>query len=350
MGPSSFEVVRRAVKQGALAPVYYLTGEADLLKDDLVAVIADAALDPATRDFNLDVRSAAGLDGAALQALVETLPVLAARRVVVIKGLEQWRKNAKVWEQLYRYLERPAPTTVLILVLGAGEAPDPRIARAGVHVDLAVPGPEELRDWARERARQAGVELEAAALEHLVRAVGPDLAHLASELDKLAAAATPGQPVTQALVVELVGVRRGETVDDWVEAVISREVERAVALTGPVLQQPGVTGVRLVMALGAHLIGLRLARALADRGSAGQRLEQALSERLRRIRPAWVRDWRRAARLWAGAASRWGASELERALRAAYEADRALKSTTVSDDAAIVHTLVLAVQSLEAAA
>jgi DNA polymerase-3 subunit delta len=350
MGPSSFESVHRSVRRGEISPVYYLTGDADVLKDDLVAAIAGAALEPAARDFNLDVRAAGDLDPAALHTLVETLPILAERRVVVIKALEQWRKNARTWDVLRHYLTRPSPSTVLILVQGAGESPDAGLARAGTHVEVAVPGPDGLRRWVAARAGQAGIEMEAEAIEHLVRAVGPDLAHLGMEVEKLAAACGDGRPVTAAEVAHLVGVNRGETVEDWVDAVASRDVLRALALTDVVLPQAGVTAVRMLMALGTELVGLRLARALAAGGLAGPRLERALLEQLRRARPMGVRNWEAQARNWASAVRHWMPDELDDAIRATYDADRALKSTTVSDDRATLCSLLLSLGAGRAAA
>jgi len=350
MGPSSVESVHRSVKRGEIAPIYYLTGDADVLKDDLVATIVDAALEPTARDFNLDVRAAGDLDPASLHTLVETLPVLAERRVVVIKALEQWRKNARTWDALRRYLARPSPSTVLILVHGAGEPPDAGLARAGTHVDVAAPGPDALRRWVAARARRAGIEIDAEAIEHLVRAVGPDLAHLGMELEKLAAACGDGRPVTPAEVAQLVGVNRGETVEDWVDAVASRDVLRALALTDVVLPQAGVTAVRMLIALGTELVGLRLARALAGGGLAGARLERALLEELRRARPVSVKNWEAQARTWASAARHWTPDELDQAIRATYQADRALKSTTVSDDRATLRSLLLSLGAGRAAA
>ncbi len=350
MGPSSFESVFRSVKQGEISPVYYLTGEADVLKDDLVAAIAEATLDPSARDFNLDIRAAGELDAASLHSLVDTLPVLADRRVVIIKNLEQWRKSAKIWDVLRSYLARPAPSTVLVLVHGAGEPTDPALARAGVHVEVPVPGPSLLRRWVVDRAGRAGIELEPSAVEHLVRAVGPDLAHLGTELNKLAAAVGAERAVTAKEVAQLVGVNRGETVEDWVEAVATRDLTRALQLTDVVLPQAGVTAVRMIMALGTDLVGVRLARSLADGGLAGARLERAVFDQLRRIRPVGGRNWEAQARTWAAAAPRWTADDLDRAIRAAYEADRALKSTTVSDDRATLQTLLLSLQVAQAAA
>jgi DNA polymerase III subunit delta len=80
MAALTFEAVYRALKYGEIAPVYYLSGEADFLKDELVNAITRAAVDESGRDFNLDIRSAGDLDGEALHALVETPPMLASRR------------------------------------------------------------------------------------------------------------------------------------------------------------------------------------------------------------------------------------------------------------------------------
>lgn len=350
MRPATVSSVRREVERGAIAPVYYLTGDADVLKEEFTGRVIESVLAPATRDFNLDIRNAGDLDPAELHTLIETLPVFAERRVVVIKGLEQWRPSAKTWEVLARYLERPSQTTVLVLLHGAGEEPDGRLLRAAVHLDFRVPGAEGVRAWVAERAERQGLAMEPEALEHLIRVVGPDLARLRTELDKLAAAYGAAGPLSETQVALLVGVHRGETVDDWVEAVVRRDWPWALALTDVVLPQAGVTAVRMVMALGTELIGLRLARALAEGGAAGPRLEGAILEHLRRIRPAGVRNWATQARIWATAAAHWSGPALARAIRATYQADRALKATTVSDDRATLRTLVLSLAATEQAA
>src|SRR5262245_55834782 len=171
----TLEAAYRALKRGEVASVYYLTGDVDVLKDELTSSIVSAAVDPAARDFNLDVRSAGDVDGEALHALVETPPMLADRRAVVLKNLEQWRANASVWQVLNRYLDRPSPSTVLVLVHGAGEKPNPAVADKARHVEISGLSPELLRRWLTARAQKAGIELAPDAAEHLVGAVGNDL-------------------------------------------------------------------------------------------------------------------------------------------------------------------------------
>ena len=349
MAPLQFDAARREIGRGDIAHVYYVTGSEDMLKDELVSAVVDATLDPASRDFNLDVRSAADLDGESLNALIETSPMLAERRVVVLRGLEQWRRNAKVWDVLRRYLRAPAPGTVLLLLHGDNEV-DPGIAAASTHVEPKPLAGDELREWASARAASRGIRLLPDALAHLVEAVGDDLAQLASEMDKLAAALGGERPVTTDQVAAFVGIRHGETLQDWVTAVLERDVVRAVALVEVVLPQSGVTAVRMVTALGTELVGLRLAAALAAQGTAGGRLKQALLQELRAARPSGVRDWSERAQSWANAVTRWTLAELDAAIEAAFDADVALKSTTVSDERGILRGLVLSLRRKEVAA
>lgn len=340
-----------AVRRGDVAAAYYLTGLEEVLKDDFVEAVAGAVLDSATRDFNLDVRSASDLDGEALHALVETPPMLAERRVVVVRGIDQWRKNAKVWEVVHRYLARPSPTTVLVLTQAGDDGPDPRVAAATTHVAMDGLKPELVARWLQRRAERAGVELEPDAVEHLLAAVGGELGPLAVELAKLAAAAGGAGRVTAADVSRLVGVRRGETAHDWVDAVLGRDPRRAVELLDVVLQRSGVTGVQLLTTLGAALIGTRLARALADGGTPWGRVPATLVGRLRAARPrARLREWSLEASTWTEAARGWSGEEVDAAIAVVVEADRRLKSTTISDERGILVSMLFALPARRVAA
>jgi len=338
------------LRKGAIAPAYCLSGPVDPLKDELVDAITEAVLDPSTRDFNLDVRGAADLDGEALHALVETPPMLAERRVVVVRGIEQWRKNAKVWEVLSRYLEHPSPTTVLILTQTGDGTPDPRATRGTEHVEVTPLKPAQLTRWVQRQAGQAGLALGDDAAEHLLACVGGDLGALQQELAKLRAALPEGGTVSAADVGELVGVRRGETVSDWVGAILRRESQRSLDLLDVVLRQGSVSGVHLVMALGTALVGVRMARALLDDGTSPGGLRGAVFSGLKAARPVGLRRWGDEAEAWATAARQWRGAELDQAISAAAEADRRLKSTTISDERGILMTMLLTLAQLRAAA
>jgi len=102
-----------------------------------------------------------------------------------------------------------------------------------------------------------------------------------------------------------------------------------------------VTGVRILTALGTAVIGTALARAELDRGTPRGRLAAVLLQHVRLARPFGLGDWGETAARWARWAEAWSSGELGQALRLARDADRALKSTTVTDEAGIVTQLVL---------
>ena len=107
-----------------------------------------------------------------------------------------------------------------------------------------------------------------------------------------------------------------------------------------VLDQSGVSGVRLITLLGTALIGIGVARASYDRGIRGRALESAMFETIRRTR-LWGLDYKATAAAWSRWAERWSAARVKNGLEATLAADRALKSTTISDDVGILTDLVM---------
>src|SRR5256886_5053930 len=187
MGALTFDALLRSLKQGVPDPVYYLHGDEDVLKDEAVRALVDRAVDPAARDFNLDQRSAPELDAEAFHALVNTPPMLATRRAVVVRGLEQLKKTAKLRQELLRYLESPNPTTLLVLVQAAGEPPDPELVRRTTAVAVEPLPPARVERWMVHRARQLALTLAPEAGGPPLHAAGRGLAPPARALAQPAA-------------------------------------------------------------------------------------------------------------------------------------------------------------------
>src|SRR5881296_877702 len=294
MGALTFDALLRSLKQGVPDPVYYLHGDEDVLKDEAVRALLQRAVDPSARDFNVDQRGAAELDPESFNALVNTPPMLAVTRAVVIRGMEQLRKTAKVRQELLRYLDAPNPTTVLILVHGAGESPDAELLRRTTAVAVEPLPPPRVARWMAHRAQLLGLTLAPDAAELLLASVGNDLSALSGELEKLASLAG-ARPVGREDVAALVGVRRGETLQDLVDAALERRGAAAAQLVEPVLDQAGMSGVRVLTALGGGLVGTALARGELDRGTRRDRLGSSLLAHLRTARPYGLGSWEQTA-------------------------------------------------------
>jgi DNA polymerase III subunit delta len=341
MAQHTFESLHRALKSGELAPVYYFYGGEDILKDEAVQSVLDRALDPSLRDFNYDQRSVGQQDAESLHSLLNTLPMMADRRVVVLRDIEALKRKQKVKAVLDTYLRKPSPDTLLILVQGSQEAkPDPSLARGTVDIDFLPLTPERAIRWIHHYARRKRIELTPEAASHLFEAVGNDLGMLRMELDKIASLDSV-EPISVEQVAGLVGVRRGETLMSWRDCVLGGLPGKALLMVGPVLEQSSMSGVKMVATLGTALIGLGLARPHFDRGLRDRSLQQKVMSTLLSVRPFGIGDWKVEAEKWARWAPDWPMSRIATALRAALISDRALKNTRISDERGVITDLVL---------
>lgn len=352
MAALTLDTLLRSLKKSpkspqSLAPVYVLHGEEDVLKQEAVRALTDAVLGE-NRDFNFDTRFASDLTPESFSDLVNTLPMFTERRLVIIRGMDHiGKRKSKVRDELLRYLAAPSPSTVLVLVFPAGEEPESDLLKGATAVDLGPLDADRVPRWIGHYASTIGLTLEPDAVELLLSAVGTDLSTLARELEKLASLAA-GRAATAQDVTALVGVRRGETIYDLVEAALERRAARAAQLVEPVLEQAGMTGVKILSLLGTHLVGTAVARAERDGGS--RRPEDAVFRRMLANRPYGLRSYKEEAARWVKWSAQWTAAELARATRDALQADYALKNASVSDDRGIVVQLVLGFAALKRAA
>lgn len=346
MSAASLGTVRHAIERGDIAPVYYLTGEEEILKDELVKSIVSAAVDAQSRDFDLDIRMAGDLNAESLHALVETPPMLADRRVAVVRGPELWRRNSKVWQTLVEYLDRPSSGTILVLVGGSGHQPDKTIAQRALHVSADTPSPDQARAWVTERAANMELALSPEAASHLLSTVDGNLSHAAMELEKLAAALPNNGTVDVADIERFVGVRHGETLSDWLDAVSQRKMRRAMELLDIVMAQPGTSAVKMLNALGTSFVATRFTQALMrkQRKSARQ-LRDAV---WRFLKSARIRSTPAEVDRWIAAAGRWRADELDAVVGLIHHADDKLKSTTIGDSRATLANMLLRIPTGEA--
>ncbi len=347
MATHKYGTFTKALEAGKLAPAYYFLGAENVLKDEATTALLDKVLDPGLRDFNLDVRSAQQLEPEDVLSLCTTLPMMADHRVVVVRDVEAWKRKTRGKQAMLQYLEKPIPETVLVLIQGAAtepkdDKPDTDLADHAYTVEFAELTTEEAGRWLAREARILGIVFAPGAEQHLLKTVGTDLGALRSELQKLHGLADEG-PVTLDRLGALIGVRYGETPLDWRNAVMAGDTAASLRLTPVVLSQTGVTAVRLSQILGTALVATSAARAHYDRKLRGYQLSKAMWDLVRAIKPAGLGHWKEEIEHFCQWAERWTQPRLRAALKAALDADRSGKSTTVTDDTGIVQELVLRV-------
>src|SRR6185436_3224046 len=125
--------LRAALQDKKFAPAYYFFGEDEFLKEEGLRQLLTAAVDPATRDFNLDLRKGADVDAEALGSLLGMPPMMADRRVVVIRDVGSLRKDARA--VLDAYLRSPVSDLLVALTSPADGKSDKLLAELAVPVE-----------------------------------------------------------------------------------------------------------------------------------------------------------------------------------------------------------------------
>ena len=330
--------LRSAIDDRRFDPVYYFHGDDDYRKDEAVAQLVAAAVDRATRDFNLDTFRASEVDGERLGIALSSLPMLAERRVVVVRDVGALKKTARA--VLDRYLAAPATDTTLVLTSLAGAKPEAAIADRATSIPFPPLDGARVMTWLAQHAKKLGAEFADDSISLLADAVGTDLAHAAGEIDKLASYAS-GRPITAADVEAIVGMRRGESVADLLDAVAARDGARAASLVEAVLAHPKTSAVPVVTNLAVQALAMAWARAARDAGLSASRLDAELFKLLKSGSAFPGRPWGDAVRCWSRNLARWSAADLRLALDHLLAADLALKDSRVSSEEGIVTSLVL---------
>jgi DNA polymerase-3 subunit delta len=302
----------------------------------------------------------------------EALPFFdTEHRVVVIRDcLLLEGKLPKEAGSLVSRVAAGLPCDLTLILEAPTDAPKGELydacAASGVVLRFAkIAKAAEVGEFIEERLRYAGVRIDRDALDLLQALAPPDSGLLTSEIRKLVAYVGEEGRVTSDDVRKLVARTRETVVFEISDALGERDIGRALGATRDLMHQ-GHGAVAIVALLASRLRLLLVARALMDRGLVPEallrsgRCDNTFKERwtavAQQAKPLMPED--RAANLAAQhpfvvfktlrEARSFSAAELAAGIRAAADADLALKSTTGLGDADIVESLVIGLCRAEA--
>lgn len=248
-------------RQGTIDPVYVLIAADRLLLDRALAALTEAVVAPATRAFNLDSLDAKTAGAGAILNIVRTVPMMAKRRLVIVREPEAM--GAEGLTVLAPYLDDPSPLTVLVFVCQKIDGRLKFFAQAkkkGFVHELAPP--RQLAPWIANEAKRRGVSLAPDAARRLAEVVGNDLSRLSSAVEQLSLYVGDGRAIAAADVDALIADTSEQNVFQLTDAVGSGDRERAMRAVGKLTDQRE-SSVGVAMMLARHFRQLALYQELA---------------------------------------------------------------------------------------
>ncbi len=191
-------------------PIYVIAGKEESLVNEKCREMLDELVEPSERAtglFNADPKEVTAAD---ILDELRTAPFLTDKRVVVIKGADDFISNNR--ELLEKYFDNPCPTGIFILTVNSWPG-NTRLAKklpkVGKLVSVAQPKAWQLPSRLIQYASDAySKNLSKDTTELLVELVGDDLVRLYSEIDKLALFADSEKTITTGHVEKLIGHNR----------------------------------------------------------------------------------------------------------------------------------------------
>lgn len=224
----TYDDILRDIKARNFAPVYYLMGEEDYYIDRLSDAIVDGVLTEDEKDFNLDIVYGAETDIDKVIELAHAYPMMAERRVVLVREAQAIRSL----EGLEAYLEHLTPTTVLVFChkhgrLDARKTVSKTLQQVGVVYESKRLFDNQLAPFIARYFGQHNVDIEPQAVQMLAGHVGSDLSRLTTEMDKLLLALNGNRVVGPALVEEQTGMSKDFNDFELMAALAQRNIFRA---------------------------------------------------------------------------------------------------------------------------
>lgn len=237
VSPDSFST---SLSKGIVSPIYLLFGDEEFLIDEALTRLVDTFVDETVRSFNFDQFHGSDAD---LREVVErsmAYPMMAERRVVVLRNLEKRLAGRKDAEKgmFTTFLETPPETTILILTaetasfLGRGKAKEPwnLIIEKGTAVQFKKIYDREVPGWIARRISAAGKRIDPEGVELFSAYVGSSLRTIHNEIEKLFTFVEDRPTITVDDVRMIVGASKAWNVFELQKAIGDRKVDLALEI------------------------------------------------------------------------------------------------------------------------
>lgn len=237
------QALLKAIRSGQLTPVYTLFGEEPFFREQVLEALEQHVLGEADRSFNYHLVYGEETSPGQLVGLAKAFPVMAQKRLVVLKHAEKLRKNQQ--DLLAKYLEQPAETTVLVFVYENRKGPDKRTALGKAlnkfpSLESKKLYEDKLPGWITQQVKADGWQISAEAAHMLAQALGADLKRVMEELQKmyLELERTGAAEIDKQLVLAFVNIDRDYNIFELQNRIGQRKAAEAQLIISMMMQNP----------------------------------------------------------------------------------------------------------------
>lgn len=306
------------LEKGNLSPMYFLFGEEPYLLNQSVDRFKYAVLTEGAIDFNYSLFYASDADVVQVRDAVETLPMMAPRRLVILKEAQEL--SDKEWAQLEPLIEEPVDSTCFVILASRVDKRKKQIRQLldkADCVEFKKPYENQVPSWINYIAESLGLKISNDAIHLLHKLVGHHLTEIEAELKKLGEFVEGARRIEVSDVAQVVSRSKEESVFDFTKAVGMNDRVKALEYLVHLLDQ-GQNEIGIISLVARHIRILLAVKKGMEEGLHGAKLAHYAQ-----VPPYFLENYAEQARLWT-------AKKLEQTMVVLSETDKALKSSPLS--------------------
>lgn len=236
MPSKSFEELSKELKQGVYHPVYLLMGTEPYFIDTIADYIEQNCLNEEDKVFNQSILY--GKDTNATDIVFDAMQYpLGARRVVIVRELqslegESHKSFADKLAPFAKYLEKPMPSTVLVLCYKYGTI-DKRLSifkafeKAGIVMESQQIKDYQVSGWLSSYVSSQGFKIDEKAATLMTEYIGTNISSMVTAVEKLkTVCGSSTNIITADMVFNNIGVSKDYNIWELRDAIAFRNVEK----------------------------------------------------------------------------------------------------------------------------
>lgn len=205
----AFRSLAKVIAKGHSFPVVTLGGTEEYLLSEARGVLLDYLLQGASADFDYYECEGESADGGVIYEQLMALPMFGARRVVLVNDVNAVRKD-ETKEMLKRYMQKPSPTSSLILMQPLDRKPSRREMSALQEHENSYwffeLGSSEIAKFIQSFVAENKKKIAPQAVDYLIENSSSQLRDLKAKLEHLVLYAGEVEQITAEMAMRATGV------------------------------------------------------------------------------------------------------------------------------------------------
>lgn len=217
-----------SIKERNFERIYFLHGEEPFYIDLITNAIIEYALEENEKDFNQSIFYGKDSDVQAIIADAKGFPMMASRRVVIIKEAQDLKKI----EELESYFNNASDQTVFVVnykykKFDSRKKVFKAASKNGIVFQSAKIPEYKLLDWINMFVKEKGFAIKPKAAMLIMEFLGNDLSKISKELEKLEILIEKGTTINEEHIEENIGISKDYNSFELVNAIGMRDVSKA---------------------------------------------------------------------------------------------------------------------------